>query len=69
MAVYRREANMKKLKEADVIQDKTQTAVKRIHRQAVEAEELGAHALEEMRRQGTQMVPTENILVWFCLSV
>jgi hypothetical protein len=56
MAVDRRDANMKKLKEADKIQDKTKEAIWRIQRQAAEAEELGAQTLDELRRQGQQMV-------------
>lgn len=47
---------MKKLKEADKIQDKTQEAIWRIQRQAAEAEELGTQTLDELRRQGQQMV-------------
>ena len=55
-AVDRKEANLKKLQEADKIQDKTQDAIFRIQRQAAEAEELGAQTLDELRRQGQQMV-------------
>mmetsp|Transcript_611 Transcript_611/g.1198 ORF Transcript_611/g.1198 Transcript_611/m.1198 type:complete len:353 (+) Transcript_611:114-1172(+) len=55
MAVDRRDANLKKLNEADELQDKTKEAVWRIQRQAAEAEELGVQTLEELRRQGTQM--------------
>jgi hypothetical protein len=57
----RRDANLKKLKEADDIQDKTQDAIWRIQRQAVEAEDLGGQTLDELRRQGQQMVRNENI--------
>lgn len=56
MAVDRKDANMKKLKEADKIQDKTKEAIWRIQRQAAEAEELGTQTLDELRRQGQQMV-------------
>ena len=55
MAVDRRDANLKKLKEADKIQDKTKEAIWRIQRQAAEAEELGTQTLDELRRQGQQM--------------
>jgi hypothetical protein len=55
-ALDRRDANLKKLKDADIIQDKTQDAIWRIQRQAVEAEDLGAQTLDELRRQGQQMV-------------
>jgi len=54
-ALDRRDANLKKLKDADNIQDKTQDAIWRIQRQAVEAEDLGAQTLDELRRQGQQM--------------
>ena len=57
MAAFdRRDANMKKLKEADQIQDKTLEALTRAQRQAAEAEELGAQTIDELRRQGQQMV-------------
>eukprot|EP01032_Pedospumella_encystans_P018946 gene18946-21554_t len=56
MAAFdRKEANEKKLKEVDKIQDKTQDAILRIQRQTAEAEELGAQTLDELRRQGEQM--------------
>ena len=59
MAAFdRRDANLKKLKEADQIQDKTKDAITRIQRQTAEAEELGAQTLDELRRQGQQMVIT-----------
>ena len=54
--VDRRDANLKKLQEANQIQDKTKEAIWRIQRQAAEAEELGAQTLDELRRQGQQMV-------------
>lgn len=57
MAAFdRRDANMKKLKEADRIQDKTLESLTRAQRQAAEAEELGAQTIDELRRQGQQMV-------------
>ena len=65
MAVDRRDANLKKLKEADKIQDKTKDAIWRIQRQAAEAEELGTQTLDELRRQGQQMVKLVlNILIF-----
>ena len=57
MAAFdRKEANLKKLNKADQIQDKTKDAITRIQRQTAEAEELGAQTLDELRRQGQQMV-------------
>lgn len=54
--VDRKEANLQKLKEADEIQGKTKEAIWRIQKQAAEAEGLGTQTLEELRRQGQQMV-------------
>jgi hypothetical protein len=54
--IDRRDANLKKLQEANQIQDKTKEAIWRIQKQAAEAEELGAQTLDELRRQGQQMV-------------
>eukprot|EP01032_Pedospumella_encystans_P018945 gene18945-21553_t len=54
-AIDRKEANVKKLKEANAIQDRTEAAISRIQRQTAEAEELGAQTLDELRRQGKQM--------------
>jgi hypothetical protein len=56
MAVDRKEANLKMLAETSEVQDKTKEAIWRMNRQAAEAEELGTHTLEELRRQGNQMV-------------
>jgi len=60
--VDRRDANRKKLQEADKIQDKTKEAIWRIQRNAAEAEELGAQTLDELRRQGQQMDDINNEL-------
>lgn len=54
--VDRKEANLQKLREADEIQGKTKEAIFRIQKQAAEAEGLGVQTLEELRRQGQQMV-------------
>lgn len=54
--VDRRDANLKKLSEANQIQGKTKDAIWRIQRQAAEAEELGTQTIDELRRQGQQMV-------------
>ena len=54
--VDRRQANMGKLQEIDDTQNKTKEAIWRIQRQAAEAEETGAMTLEELRKQGQQMV-------------
>lgn len=59
--VDRRDANLKKLQEANQIQDKTKEAIWRIQKQAAEAEELGAQTLDELRRQGQQMVAEFSI--------
>lgn len=56
--VDRKDANLKKLNEAAQLQDKTKEAIWRIQRQAAEAEELGTQTLDELRRQGQQMVIT-----------
>lgn len=62
MSVDRKEANLKTLQKADKVQDKTQEAIWRIQKQAAEAEGLGVQTLDELRRQGQQMV------LWFaCL--
>ena len=54
--VDRKQANMAKLQEIDETQNKTKEAIWRIQRQAAEAEETGAMTLEELRKQGQQMV-------------
>lgn len=56
MAVNRKQANMQMLSEADAIQDKTQETIFRIQRQAAETEEVAAMTLDELRKQGSQMV-------------
>jgi hypothetical protein len=56
MAVDRKEANMQMLQDTNQVQDKTKEAIWRIQRQAAEAEEIGGKTLEELRRQGQQMV-------------
>ena len=60
--VDRKEANLQKLKEADDIQVKTKEAIWRIQKQAAEAEGLGTQTLEELRRQGQQIVGIEIFL-------
>jgi len=59
--IDRRDANLKKLQEANQLQDKTKEAIWRIQKQTAEAEELGAQTLDELRRQGQQMVVTRPI--------
>lgn len=56
MAVDRRDANLKMLNDASDVQNKTKDAIWRIQKQAAEAEDIGAKTLEELRRQGQQMV-------------
>jgi hypothetical protein len=63
MAVDRKEANMKMLNEANQIQNQTKEAILRIQQRAAEAEGLGVQTLEELRRQGQQMVSGQ---VHFC---
>uniref|UniRef100_A0A7S3HCT8 t-SNARE coiled-coil homology domain-containing protein n=1 Tax=Spumella elongata TaxID=89044 RepID=A0A7S3HCT8_9STRA len=53
--VDRRAANLKKLREADELQEKTKESIARSQRMAEEAEGLGAQTLDELRRQGEQM--------------
>ena len=55
MAVDRRQANMKVLKEADEVQDKTKEAALRIQRQVAATEEIAITSLDELRKQGQQM--------------
>lgn len=47
---------MKKLREAEDLQEKTKDSLMRSQRMAEEAEGLGAQTLDELRRQGEQMV-------------
>jgi hypothetical protein len=56
MSVDRREANMQMLNEASQVQDKTKEAIVRMQRQAAETEQLAITTLEELRKQGAQMV-------------
>jgi hypothetical protein len=56
MAVDRKDANLNMLAEAHDTQDKTKEAIWRIQKQTNEAEEIGNQTLEELRRQGQQMV-------------
>lgn len=62
MSVDRKQANLQKLKEADEIQDKTKEAVLRIQRQAAATEEIAITSLDELRKQGQQMV-------WYFISI
>lgn len=54
--VDRSEANRKMTQQTHEVQDKTKEAIWRIQRQAAEAEQIGAKTLEELHRQGQQMV-------------
>ena len=56
MAMDRKDANLKMLAEADDIQQKTKDTIFRIQQQAAETEELGTATLDQLRRQGAQMV-------------
>ncbi len=51
-----KDSNLKKLREADEIQDKTKESVFRMQKSAAEAEQLGIQTLEELRRQNQQIV-------------
>lgn len=62
--VDRRAANLKKLKEAEELQDKTKDSIARSQRMAEEAEGLGAQTLDELRRQGEQMVKLIDLLLF-----
>jgi hypothetical protein len=66
MAVDRSDANMKMLRETNDVQDKTKEAIWRIQRQAAEAEDMGGKTLEELRRQGQQMV---NLSIISCSNL
>lgn len=48
--------NLKTLREADAIQDKTLAALDRAQRQATETEHIGAETFDELNKQGDQMV-------------
>ena len=63
MTVDRREANMRMLDDTNQVQDKTKEAIWRIQRQAAEAEEIGGKTLEELRRQGQQMVSDSKTIL------
>lgn len=56
MAADRKQANMKTLSEAADVQEKTKETIFRIQRTAAETEAIGAQTLDELRRQGAQMV-------------
>ena len=56
MAVDRSEANRQMLAQAGDIQGKTKDAILRVQKMTAETEELGGHTLDELRKQGTQMV-------------
>jgi 3-methyladenine DNA glycosylase Tag len=67
MATYvdRSQANKQKLQEIDDIQDKTKESIQRMQRMAAEAEETGAMTLDELRKQGAQMVGVVIVLVYY----
>ncbi len=56
----RKQANMNKLRDAEELQGKTKDSIARSQRMAEEAEGLGAQTLDELRRQGEQMVILEH---------
>ncbi len=62
MTMDRKQANLQKLQEASDLQDKTKESVFRIQKNLQETETVGAATLEELRRQGQQMVSTFIIL-------
>lgn len=56
MATDRGDANRAMLTQAAEVQDKSKEAIKRIQKQAIETETLAALTLEELHKQGLQMV-------------
>lgn len=56
MSEDQREANLRTLREADDIQQKTKESVFRIQKQVNETQDLGNLTLEQLRKQGAQMV-------------
>lgn len=60
MAADRKQANMKALSETADIQEKTKETIFRIQRTAAETEAIGAQTLDELRRQGAQMVSVSS---------
>ena len=52
----RKQANQKVLNETTQIQNQSKDAILRMQRKGAEAEALGAQTLEELRRQGQQIV-------------
>ncbi len=56
METEQQKKNLSMLKEADSIQDKTLEALQRAQRDAAETEELGIETLQELSKQGDQMV-------------
>ena len=61
-AADRKQANMQALSETADIQEKTKETIFRIQRTAAETEAIGAQTLEELRRQGAQMVQLRKIV-------
>ena len=67
MATDRGDANRAMLTQAAEVQDKSKEAIKRIQKQAIETETLAALTLEELHKQGLQMVwpifqPIKNLI-------
>jgi hypothetical protein len=56
MATDRADANRVMLTQAAETQDKTKEAIKRIQKQAADTESLASLTLEELHKQGLQMV-------------
>ncbi len=69
MAVDRRDANLKMLNETSEVQNKTKDAIWRIQRQAAETEDIGVKTLDELRRQGQQMVSLLLNTLILCLML
>jgi phage-related minor tail protein len=67
MAIDRNEANRQMLTQAGDVQNKTKDAVTRIQRQTAETEALASKTLEELRKQGTQMVQNSYVDTYFAI--
>lgn len=64
-SVDRTEANKKKLKETSELQKKTEETIWRIQHQVAETEEIGSATLDELRKQGKQIVRLQIPLIYW----
>lgn len=63
MAVNRSQANAQMLQQTMDVQNKTEESIFRMQRQAIETEEIAAVTLEELRKQGQQMVSMALVIL------